>query len=198
MRTKTAGGNLAPAARRTLNKVQARADVVLIDAPCTGSGVVRRSPDLKWRETDLQPLLALQQTLLLQGAMLTAPNGRLIYVTCAFERDQNEDTIAAFLETQMGQQFEVEPAVDRLADACARAARQAALPLALRSAKSGRAPAEADLTEGTSEGLAPAVAVAQPDLAHLAAGPYLRTWPHRDGLDAFFVACLRKRVAGSG
>jgi 16S rRNA (cytosine967-C5)-methyltransferase len=199
------------AARRTLNKVQARADLVLIDAPCTGSGVLRRSPDAKWREMDRARLLALQQTLLAQGAMMTAPRGHLIYVTCAFERDQNEETIAAFQQTEIGRQFVVEPVAQRLTAACARAARLALLPPALRSAKSGRASAsvvepgisveQADASDNSSpeadtESDAMAAGRASVDAAvtmpDLLSGSMLRTWPHRHGLDAFFVACLRR------
>lgn len=186
------------AARRILNKAQARADLVFIDAPCTGSGVLRRSPDAKWREMDRQRLLTLQQTLLAQAAMLTAPEGHVIYVTCAFERDQNEETIAAFLNTEIGRQFVVEPVAQRLMSACARAANLALLPPALRSKKSGRARIE-EPDNGGAE--APAAGSAAFDEAistlDLVSGPYLRTWPHRHGLDAFFVACLRRAVAGA-
>ena len=55
-------------ARRTINKVVGKADVVLVDAPCTGSGVLRRSPDTKWREVYLPDILQLQQMLLAQAA----------------------------------------------------------------------------------------------------------------------------------
>lgn len=179
------------AARRALNKVQARADLVLIDAPCTGSGVLRRSPDTKWRVVDRTKLMALQATLLAQGAMFTRPGGRLIYLTCAFEEDQNEERIAAFQETEIGQQFVVEPIAERFTAAMMRATELAKLPLALRSSRSGRVPSEADAAPPSEADTG--VPAAEPP-AHLLSGPYLRTWPHRHGLDAFFVACLRREA----
>jgi 16S rRNA (cytosine967-C5)-methyltransferase len=207
--------------RRTINKVVGKADVVLVDAPCTGSGVLRRSPDTKWRLLYRPELLLLQAKLLEQAALLTAPGGHLIYATCAYERDQNEQIIAAFLSTDMGGQFVVEPVAQRLINACERAMALAQLPPSLRSAKARRAqPApstpngDADAarngasadekildqnSETTLSDLAtPNLATAREDmqpalaLAELTEGPYLRTWPHRHGLDAFFAACLRR------
>jgi 16S rRNA (cytosine967-C5)-methyltransferase len=201
-------------ARRTINKVVGKADVVLVDAPCTGSGVLRRSPDAKWREVYLPDLLQLQRTLLAQAALLTAPGGHLIYVTCAFEREQNEEVVEAFLRTDLGGQFVIEPMAPRLLDACDRAAALAVLPPSLRGAKAHRAypgaeipgnmAAEAGVTlpfgesendQSAIEGvLAPLREEVRPSvrLAHLAEGPWLRTWPHLHGLDAFFAACLRR------
>jgi 16S rRNA (cytosine967-C5)-methyltransferase len=193
--------------RRTINRVVGKADVVLVDAPCTGSGVLRRSPDTKWRELYRPELLQLQAKLLEQAALLTAPGGHLIYVTCAYERDQNEEVVAAFLKTDMGGQFVVEPVAQRLIDACERAVALALAPPSLRSAKARRAqPTESMLTENDAVGgdrdprdeETNTLATTREDLAYGAAlrrltdGPYLRTWPHRDGLDAFFAACLRR------
>jgi 16S rRNA (cytosine967-C5)-methyltransferase len=102
------------AARKRLSRLYNRADVVLVDAPCTGSGVLRRSPDAKWREADIPAFARLQQALLAQASALVAPGGRLVYVTCAFERSQNEAVVEAFLASPPGQAFALEPALPRL------------------------------------------------------------------------------------
>ena len=76
-------------------------DVVLIDSPCSGSGTWRRQPELRWRVTleRLKELMALQDTMLKQGAAHVAPGGRLIYATCSLFPAENEDRIAQFLSS---------------------------------------------------------------------------------------------------
>lgn len=105
-----ATGNWQPAGRekRLWNRLFQKADCVLLDAPCTGSGVLRRSPDAKWRAFDLAAMTALQQTLLVQAAMLVGSEGSLLYATCAFERSQNEAVVSAFLASEVGLAFEQE------------------------------------------------------------------------------------------
>jgi 16S rRNA (cytosine967-C5)-methyltransferase len=78
-----------------------RCDLVLVDAPCTGTGVWRRHPDAKWRLAPgaLELRLKDQRELLANAARFVRPGGRLAYVTCSLLRDENEDQIAAFLET---------------------------------------------------------------------------------------------------
>jgi len=75
-------------------------DVVFIDAPCSGSGTWRRSPELKWRLTPerLQELIGLQSWLIDDGARHTKPGGRLIYATCSLLTSENEDVCKAFLK----------------------------------------------------------------------------------------------------
>jgi 16S rRNA (cytosine967-C5)-methyltransferase len=75
-------------------------DVVLVDAPCSGSGTWRRSPELKWRLTleKLAGLAKLQDWLIADGARHTRPDGRLIYATCSILSVENEDRIEAFLK----------------------------------------------------------------------------------------------------
>lgn len=77
------------------------ADCVLVDAPCTGSGTWRRHPDTKWRvsETTLETRIGEQDQVLSQGAELTKPGGRLVYITCSLTAEENEDRLAAFLAT---------------------------------------------------------------------------------------------------
>jgi 16S rRNA (cytosine967-C5)-methyltransferase len=76
-----------------------RFDRVLVDAPCSGLGTVRRDPDIRWRrrEEDL-PRLAHDQTALLErAAAVVAPGGRLVYATCSSEAEENDAVVAAFL-----------------------------------------------------------------------------------------------------
>jgi 16S rRNA (cytosine967-C5)-methyltransferase len=74
-------------------------DRVLIDAPCTGTGTWRRNPDQKWKtaERDLFRLLEIQQQILDSAARLVTPGGRLIYVTCSWLAEENENQITQFL-----------------------------------------------------------------------------------------------------
>jgi 16S rRNA (cytosine967-C5)-methyltransferase len=76
-----------------------RFDVVLVDAPCTGSGTWRRRPDAKWRVTpqSLQQRLADQRDVLALACGLVKPGGRLVYVTCSVLPEENVDQMAAFL-----------------------------------------------------------------------------------------------------
>ncbi len=76
-------------------------DVVLVDAPCSGSGTWRRSPELKWRLTQekLNGLAKLQDWLIADGARHTKPGGRLVYATCSILPVENEDRIEAFLKS---------------------------------------------------------------------------------------------------
>jgi 16S rRNA (cytosine967-C5)-methyltransferase len=75
------------------------ADWVLVDAPCTGTGTWRRSPDLKWRTTeqDVVELVALQRRILTSAARLVKEGGYLVYATCSLLPDENAEQIAWFL-----------------------------------------------------------------------------------------------------
>jgi 16S rRNA (cytosine967-C5)-methyltransferase len=74
-------------------------DLVLIDAPCTGSGVWRRRPDAKWRLSPqmLEARLEEQSAVLDEGAELVKPGGRLAYITCSVLPAENRDQVKAFL-----------------------------------------------------------------------------------------------------
>jgi 16S rRNA (cytosine967-C5)-methyltransferase len=75
-------------------------DRVLIDAPCSGTGTLRRNPEIKWRLTpdDVARLAGIQLNLLARAAPLVRKGGRLVYSTCSIEREENEDVIGRFLE----------------------------------------------------------------------------------------------------
>lgn len=75
-------------------------DAVLLDAPCSGLGTLRRDPDLKWsRQPDQLPqLAAAQRAMIVQTALAVRPGGRLIYATCSSEPEENEAVVRAFLD----------------------------------------------------------------------------------------------------
>ena len=79
-------------------------DLVLVDAPCSGSGTWRRQPELRWRLTPvrLAELTAIQDQLLDQAAGLTAPGGRLVYATCSILPVENQDRAQALLARHPG------------------------------------------------------------------------------------------------
>ncbi|HEV8397879.1 MAG TPA: 16S rRNA (cytosine(967)-C(5))-methyltransferase RsmB [Vicinamibacterales bacterium] len=79
-------------------------DKVIVDAPCSGLGTVRRDPDIRWRrtETELATFAAYQQTLLARAARTVAPGGRLVYATCSSEPEENEAVVDAFLAAHSG------------------------------------------------------------------------------------------------
>ncbi len=122
-------------------------DRILIDAPCTGTGVIRRHPDIKWarRPEDLVEVPKKQLTLLKGLAEALKPGGVLVYATCSLEPEENEEVIARFLEDHTD--FEIEDPRRVL-----------------------------------------------PDSAHELVDQrgFLRTYPHRHGLDGFFGVRLRK------
>ena len=74
-----------------------RYDRVLVDAPCSGSGTLRRNPDLRNRPLDLPALATLQRRILSAAAGLVAPGGRLIYATCSVADAENREVVAGFL-----------------------------------------------------------------------------------------------------
>ena len=77
-------------------------DRVLVDAPCTGLGVLRRNPDAKWERSvqDIQRMAARQKRLLNRAANLVKPGGTLVYAVCSCEREENEEVAAAFLKAR--------------------------------------------------------------------------------------------------
>jgi 16S rRNA (cytosine967-C5)-methyltransferase len=82
-----------------LSGLEAKMDLVFVDAPCTGSGTWRRHPDAKWRLTpaQLERRMAEQAAVLAAAQAYVRPGGRLVYVTCSLLMEENEDRLAAFL-----------------------------------------------------------------------------------------------------
>jgi 16S rRNA (cytosine967-C5)-methyltransferase len=119
------------------------AGYILVDAPCSNTGVLRRKPDVRWRikEEELAGHAALQLSLLSEAVRTLAPGGKLVYQTCSTEPEENERVVeavlAAFAEVELKK-----PAGKLFID--------------------------------------------------YADGDYLRTWPHRHGLNGAFIAVVRK------
>ena len=122
-------------------------DAILIDAPCSGLGVIRRNPDIRYRKTsaDLERLAALQSALLDNCAAYLKDGGRLVYSTCSYEPEENEEVVKAFLRKH--RDFIIEDGTAFLPEPCA---------------------------------------------ALVESDGFLRTFPHRHGMDGFFGARLRK------
>jgi 16S rRNA (cytosine967-C5)-methyltransferase len=86
-----------PKVKRLAGKI----DRVLVDAPCSGLGTLRRNPDLKWRQTpaSVAEMRVKQAAILEAAATLVKPGGRLVYATCSVLTEENEDIVASFLST---------------------------------------------------------------------------------------------------
>lgn len=82
-----------------VKRLRGKIDRVLVDAPCTGLGTLRRNPDLKYRQTadSLAELNAKQRAILWAAGALVKPGGRLVYGTCSLLREENEAIVEAFL-----------------------------------------------------------------------------------------------------
>ena len=82
-----------------LKRLAQKFDRVLVDAPCSGLGTLRRNPDLKWRqnEKDLAELTHKQSDILAAASKLVKPGGRLVYATCSLLNEENESVIEVFL-----------------------------------------------------------------------------------------------------
>jgi 16S rRNA (cytosine967-C5)-methyltransferase len=81
-----------------IKRLAGKMDRVLVDAPCSGLGTLRRNPDLKWRqkETDVAELAELQTKILQSAARLAKSGGRLVYATCSLLQEENEAIAQAF------------------------------------------------------------------------------------------------------
>jgi len=81
-----------------LERLQGRADVVLVDAPCTGTGTLRRAPDLKWRigPSERDGFVVQQRALLDAAVALVRPGGHLVYATCSLLAAENDEQRDAF------------------------------------------------------------------------------------------------------
>ena len=134
-------------ARRPMDSIRLSMDAVLVDAPCSGLGVIAEKPDIKYRKTDqsLDELPKLQREILEACAEAVRPGRLLVYATCTILPDENERQVAAFLERHP--EFEPELSDDWLPEA---------------------------LRPRLNEGM-------------------LCLLPHRDNLDGFFIARMRRK-----
>jgi len=85
---------------KTVKRLAESADRVLIDAPCTGSGVVRRNPDILWHFTEAmyEEIVRLQADILWRSALMARPGGRVVYATCSLLHEEGEHQIQRFLD----------------------------------------------------------------------------------------------------
>ncbi|MBQ0769144.1 MAG: RsmB/NOP family class I SAM-dependent RNA methyltransferase [Bizionia sp.] len=86
---------------KPIKKLYDKADCVLIDAPCSGLGVLRRNPDAKWklRPEFIEKIKKTQQEILEQYSRMVKPGGKLVYATCSILPSENENQVKAFLES---------------------------------------------------------------------------------------------------
>ena len=89
-------------------------DAVLVDAPCSGSGTLRRNPDIKWRTLDMASLRDTQLRILKAAAQLVKTGGRVVYATCSVLNDENEEIVETFLAEHP--EFELKPVAPILAE----------------------------------------------------------------------------------
>lgn len=95
---------------KVIKKLHEKADRVLIDAPCSGLGVLKRNPDAKWK---LQPefidnIRKVQSEVLESYSKIVKPGGKMVYATCSILPSENQEQVAKFLKTEIGQQFKLE------------------------------------------------------------------------------------------
>jgi 16S rRNA (cytosine967-C5)-methyltransferase len=92
---------------KVIKKLHQKADRVLIDAPCSGLGVLKRNPDAKWK---LKPefidnMRKIQAEVLESYSKIVKPGGKLVYATCSILPSENQEQIAHFLTTDIGKEF---------------------------------------------------------------------------------------------
>ncbi|TXI79617.1 MAG: RsmB/NOP family class I SAM-dependent RNA methyltransferase [Dechloromonas sp.] len=97
-----------------VKRLAGKCDRVLVDAPCSGLGTLRRNPDLKWRQSEasVAELTQKQAAILEAAARLLKPGGRLVYATCSLLAEENDAIVQAFLGTNPG--FRLLPASEIL------------------------------------------------------------------------------------
>jgi 16S rRNA (cytosine967-C5)-methyltransferase len=167
-----------------IKRLAGKMDRVLVDAPCSGLGTLRRNPDLKWRQTaaGVAELQAKQIAILASAARLVKPGGRLVYATCSVLPDENEAVAEAFSAAHPD--FEVLPVPELLARLLAQEGE------ALASADAPLAPTPpVRPATGADEAGSRAAVVA----ASLCSGPHLRLWSHRHNTDGFFAAVWQRK-----
>lgn len=98
-----------------IRRLAGKIDRVLVDAPCTGLGTLRRNPDLKFRQTEraAAELAVKQASILAASATLVKAGGRILYATCSLLEEENEQIVSTFLKAHPG--FTVVPAYEALA-----------------------------------------------------------------------------------
>ncbi len=163
-------------------------DRVLLDAPCSGFGVIRRKPEIKWtkRERDIADIAAVQKEILHRVCRLVKPGGVLVYSTCTIERSENDEMIRAFLQDHP--EFALErddvPALPVSANT----------PPARNAPDAGAAPEIASAPKAAPTPPVTAVTMAE---AYRSEPGMVQIFPHEFGTDGFFIAKLRRLQNGS-
>ena len=95
---------------KSIKRLHGKIDRLLIDAPCSGLGVLRRNPDSKWKlsQNFLDKIKDTQQEILKKYSPMLKENGKLVYATCSILPSENELQIKRFLKTEQGKKFKVE------------------------------------------------------------------------------------------
>ena len=92
---------------KVIKKLYDKADRVLIDAPCSGLGVLKRNPDAKWKlQADfVEKIKQTQQEILQQYSRIVKPGGQLVYATCSILPSENQKQVEKFLTSELGKDF---------------------------------------------------------------------------------------------
>lgn len=95
---------------KVIKKLHGKMDRILIDAPCSGLGVLRRNPDAKWKLEPqfLETIQNTQQEILQSYSKVLKSGGKLVYATCSILPSENQDQVKIFLESEIGKEFELE------------------------------------------------------------------------------------------
>jgi 16S rRNA (cytosine967-C5)-methyltransferase len=95
---------------KTIKRLRESADLVLLDAPCSGTGVIRRNPDSKWKlsEDFIERVQEIQRDILRRYSQMTKPGGTLVYATCSILPSENLQQVEWFLDEPEGKEFTLE------------------------------------------------------------------------------------------
>ncbi|PRX54355.1 RsmB/NOP family class I SAM-dependent RNA methyltransferase [Flagellimonas meridianipacifica] len=93
---------------KVVKKLHGKADRLLLDAPCSGLGVIRRNPDSKWKlEPEfLERIKGVQQDILQRYSKMVKPKGKMVYATCSILPEENIEQVETFLDSEAGKDFE--------------------------------------------------------------------------------------------
>lgn len=93
---------------------EASFDAVLLDAPCSGLGTLRRHPEIRWRltEKDVTAMAGVELDMLIEAAKMVKPGGILTYATCTVFNEENDQVVERFLKTKLGESFQEEARIE--------------------------------------------------------------------------------------